>query len=387
MWEIRMKGPGGERVQRSRAVITAVGFLNRPNVPEFEGSVEFQGLSWHTARWPQGIDTRGKRVAVIGTGCTGYQMIPELALDTGHVTVFQRTPQWLFPAQGYRSPFPSQVSWLDRNFPFHTNFMRFRTSYGVWYEKMTEVDPNFADPHSCNASNKAARDACIAFLESKLKRPELLATMTPSHPIWSARPVIVDPEYGILDAIQRDNVSLVTAGIKRINRTGIEALDGHQHDVDMIVYATGFHASEYLFPMTVTGRGGRTIQAQWSDGGARAYLSCMVPEFPNLWMLYGPNTNGSLAAPGVHEMVTLYAMQCIERLILGDKRTIDVKEEAYLRHNRWIDERNRRKVWSDSRAHAYYWTKYGRSATQNPLTAPEMWRLLRQPDFADLEIR
>jgi 4-hydroxyacetophenone monooxygenase len=386
-WEIRMNGPGGERVQRSRAVITAVGFLNRPNVPELEGRAEFQGLSWHTARWPQGVDMRGKRVAVIGTGCTGYQMVPELALEAAHVTVFQRTPQWLFPAQGYRSPFPPQVSWLDRNLPFHTNFMRFRTSYAAWYEKMTEVDPNFPDPHSCNASNKGARDACIAFLGSKLSDPELVATMTPPHPIWSARPVIVDPEYGILDAIQRDNVSLVTAGIKRINRTGIEALDGRQHDVDVIVFATGFHASEYLFPMTVTGRGGRTIEAQWGDGGARAYLSCMVPEFPNLWMLYGPNTNGALAPATCHEMVTLYAMQCIERLVLDDKRTIDVKEAAYWRHNRWIDKRNRRKVWSDSRAHTYYWTKYGRSATQNPLTAPELWRLLRQPDFADLEIR
>lgn len=387
MWEIRMHGPGGERMQRSRAVITAVGFLNRPNVPEFEGSAEFQGLSWHTARWPQGADMRGKHVAVIGTGCSGYQMVPELALEAAHVTVFQRTPQWLFPAQGYRSRFPPQVSWLDRNLPFHTNFMRFRASYAAWYEKITEIDPNFSDPHACNASNKGARDACIAFLVSKLSDPKLMATMTPAHPVWSARPVIVDPEYGILDAIQRDNVSLVTAGIKRINRIGIEALDGHQHDVDVIVFATGFHASEYLFPMTVKGRGGRAIDAQWRDGGARAYLSCMVPEFPNLWMLYGPNTNGALAPAACHEMVTLYAMQCIERLILDDKRTIDVKEEAYWRHNRWVDERNRRKVWSDSRAHTYYWTKYGRSATQNPLTAPELWRLLRQPDFADLEIR
>jgi 4-hydroxyacetophenone monooxygenase len=387
MWDIRMKGPDGERVHRSNAVITAVGFLNRPNLPTFEGQAEFQGPSWHTARWPEGMDVRGKRVAVVGTGCTGYQMIPELALEAGHVTVFQRTPQWLFPAPGYRSPFPPQVNWLDRNLPFHTNFMRFRTSYGAWYEKMTEVETDFGDPYACNASNKQARDACIAFLKKKLKDPNLVAAMTPDHPVWSARPVIVDPEYSVLDAIQRDNVTLVTSGIKRINRTGIAAADGSQHDVDAIVFATGFHATEYLFPMTVTGRNGVTTNALWAKDGARAFLGCMIPGFPNLWSLYGPNTNGALAASGFHEMVMLYAMQCMERLILENKRAITVTEDAYWRYNNRLDEGNRRKVWSDPRAHNYYWTQYGRSAVQNPLTAPQMWHLLRKPDFADLDIR
>ena len=108
-------------------MITAVGFLSRPNIPKIAGAEKFTGPSWHTARWPEGFDLKGKRVAVIGTGCTGYQMIPELALEAEHVTVFQRTPQWLFPVPGYRSPFPPQVNWLDRNLPFHTNFMRART--------------------------------------------------------------------------------------------------------------------------------------------------------------------------------------------------------------------------------------------------------------------
>jgi 4-hydroxyacetophenone monooxygenase len=386
MWEVRMKGPDGERLVRSRAVITAVGFLSRPNMPELKGRAEFRGPSWHSARWPQGVDLRGKRVAVIGTGCTGYQMIPELALVAGHVTVFQRTPQWVFAVPGYRSPFPPQVRWLDRNVPFHTNFMRFRTSYGAWFPRVTEIDPNFGDPNACNADNKRSRDACIAFLECKLGDPALVAAMTPPHPVWSARPVAVDPEYSILDAIKRDNVTLVTAGIKRINRSGIEALDGRQHDVDVIIYATGFHATEYLFPMKITGREGKTIDELWADGGARAHLGCMMPGFPNLWALYGPNTNGALVAVGWHEMVALYAMQCMERLILEDKRAVEVKEDAYWRYNRRLDDGNSRKVWSDPRAHNYYWTKHGRSAVQTPFTAPEMWNALRHPDFANLEV-
>ena len=386
LWEIRMNGPEGETVHHSCAVITAVGFLNRPNLPEIEGADEFEGPSWHTARWPAAMDLSDKRVAVIGTGATGYQMVPELALQAKHVTVFQRTAQWVFPVPGYRSPFPPQVNWLDRNLPFHTNFMRGGQGTGSWFIDMTTADPEFDDPFSCSEANKRGRDACMNFLESKLDGSNLLSTMTPPHPVWSARAIMVDPEYSILDAIQRDNVSLVTDGIRRINRTGIETEDGAQHDVDVIVYATGFHATEYLFPMSITGRNGQKLEELWADGGARAYLGSMVPGFPNFWSLYGPNTNGALQVVSFHEMVTFYAMQCMERLILNGERAVDVKEDAYWRYNRHIDEQNNRKVWSDPRAKNYYWSKHGRSVVQNPLTGAEMWGLLRQPDYADLEV-
>ena len=202
MWDITVDGPEGRRTLRSNAVITAVGFLNRPNMPDIPGMERFRGPSWHTARWPDGFDPKGKRVAVIGTGCTGIQMVPELALEAGHVTVFQRTPQWLFGAPGYRSPFPSQVPWLDRNLPYHTNFMRLRIAAGfiAGFGPLAQVDPHFQDEHATSPVNKAARDNCIAFLEEKLGDPDLVAKMTPEHPVLSARPVLVDPEYSILDA-------------------------------------------------------------------------------------------------------------------------------------------------------------------------------------------
>jgi 4-hydroxyacetophenone monooxygenase len=387
-WEIRMRGPDGERVHRSRAVITSVGFLNRPNIPEIEGADSFAGKSWHSARWPDGESLAGKRVAVIGTGCSGYQMIPEIALEAAHLTVFQRTPQWLFSVPGYRSPFPPQVSWLDRNLPFHTNFMRARTANNSWFARLTTIDPDFSDPYACSPSNKAARDTCLAFLDSKIADPELRAAMVPEHPVWSARAVVVDAEYSVLDAIQRDNVTLVTDGIERIDPTGIVDAAGVYHDVDVIVYATGFHAHEYLFPMKVTGRDGQTLDQLWSDGGgARAYLGCMMPGFPNLWSIYGPNTNGGLPVATFHEMVGWYALQCIERLILGGERTMEVKSDSYWRYNELVDRRNKQMVWSDPRAHNYYWQPNGRSATMNPFTPPEMWRFLRKPDLADMEIR
>jgi 4-hydroxyacetophenone monooxygenase len=349
---------------------------------------EFTGAAWLTAHWPDGFDVTGKRFAVIGTGCSGYQLIPELALEAKHVTVFQRTPQWLLGTPGYRSPFPPQVNWLDRNLPYYSNFLRSRASVVTRsFSMLTDVDPDYdEDPNACNPDNKAMRDGCIAFLESKLRDPELVATMTPPHPVWSARPVNCDPEYSVLDAILADNTTLVTKGIRRINATGIEAADGTQHDVDVIVYATGFRATEYLFPMTVTGRGGKTLNDVWADGGARAHLGAMVPGFPNLWMLYGPNTNGAFGPATFHELVTRYALQCIERLILDGKRTVEVRAEPYQRYNQMIDERNARKVWSDPRAHNYYWSGHGRSVTQNPLAPTEMYQLVRTPRFEELDV-
>jgi 4-hydroxyacetophenone monooxygenase len=388
MWEIRLRGPDGkERTERSRAVITGVGFLNRPNLAEFPGQDEFKGQSWHTSRWPKDMDLAGKRVAVIGTGATGYQMIPELALEAHHVTVFQRTPQWLFPVDGYRSPFPPQVSWLDRNLPFHTNFMRCRSNYGAFFTALTTIDPEFDDPYSTSAKNKAARDASIEFMMSKLGDKDLVDKLTPPHPVFSARPIMVDPEYSVLDAVVRENVTLVQKEVKRINADGIVDEDGKQYDVDVIVYATGFHATEYLFPMTITGRGGKTIDELWAKDGARAYLGCMMPGFPNLWSIYGPNTNGALPVAAFHEMVNFYAMKCMEHLILEGETSVDVTEEAYWRYNNMIDDLNRKKVWSDQRAQNYYWTQHNRSAVMNPLTGPIMWRYLSEPDWKDLEVR
>lgn len=388
-WTVSVDGPDGARQLRARAVITAVGFLNRPKLPDIEGMDDFRGLAFHSARWPADLEVKGTRFAVIGTGASGYQLIPELALDAEHVVILQRTPQWLSPTPGYRTPYPPQVNWLDRNLPFYSNFMRFRAAVSIRFlSDFSEIDPNFDDPDACSAGNKVMRDNCLAFLERKLgDRPDLVQKMTPPHPYLSARPLSVDSEYSVLDVLQSDNVTLVTDGIRRITETGIETVNGEHFDVDVIVYATGFHATDYLFPMTIVGRDGVTIEQTWAEDGARAFVGCMVPGFPNLWMVYGPNTNGGLHPASFHEVVARYALECIQHLIVDDRRAIEITDDAYWRYNHLLDERNARKVWSDPRAHNYYWTEFGRSAVMCPFYPWEIWHFLRHPDLADLEIR
>jgi 4-hydroxyacetophenone monooxygenase len=155
----------------------------------------------------------------------------------------------------------------------------------------------------------------------------------------------------------------------------------------VIVYATGFRPHSYLFPMTVTGREGLTVDELWAHEGARAYIGCMIPGFPNLWCIYGPNTNGGLLPADFHELVTRYALQCIERLILDGEKAVEVTGEAYRRYNRLVDETNAQMVWSDPRGHSYFTSEYGRSITQLAIAGTELWQLLRHPDFDDLTIR
>src|SRR5262249_25561125 len=157
------------------------------------------------------------------------------------------------------------------------NFVRARACTLDGLADVAAIDPAFDDPHATCALNKRARDASVKFLQRKLGDPALVAAMTPPHPVWSARAVVVDPDYCILDALLRDNVTLVTSGIEHIEPRGVVANGGALHEADVIVYATGFHATEYLYPMTITGRGGRTVEDLWAQDGARAYLGCMMP--------------------------------------------------------------------------------------------------------------
>ncbi|MEW5810444.1 MAG: NAD(P)/FAD-dependent oxidoreductase [Actinomycetota bacterium] len=388
-WKIDVTGPDGERTIESNAVITAVGFLCQPNLPKIPGMADFKGQSWHSSRWPEDVKPDGKRIAVIGTGSTGYQMVPELALTAEHVVVFQKEASWVFGIPGYRAPYPPQVKWLERNLPFHKNFSRLRgVDVTAGWDITTDRDPDYSgDPKAVSDFNKQMRDNAIEFLQEKLPDDDLRAKMTPDYPVWSHRPVLVDTEYNVLVALNRDNVTLVTDAIAEVNETGIKTVDGAQHDVDIIVYATGFRANDYLYPMKVTGRE-TTLEQTWRETGTCAYRFCMVHGFPNLFMLHGPNTIGGITPGPWVELVTQYALMCIDRLITTDKKSVDVSEDAYRSYMAQVYERQRTKAWSDPRADSYYQGQGGSpSAVMSPYPPETIFRLLRYPEFDDLEVR
>jgi 4-hydroxyacetophenone monooxygenase len=392
-WVVIAKGPDGERVWRPNAVVTAVGMLSRPSIPPFEGMRDFAGPSFHTARWPEDLDLSDKRVAVIGTGCSGAQVVPELVRLAGHVVVFQRTPEWLIPQDGYLSPYPPQVGWLDRNLPYYTNFLRFRTNWVTGPDlqsPLREIDPSFDDPDAPGAAFKRVRDNLIAFIETKFaSRPELIEKMIPPHPPYAQRPVVVDRSYCYYDALVRDDVTLVTDAIERITPDGIRTVDGSEHLVDVIVFATGFKANEFLWPMEVRGRDGRAVEEFWATDGPRAYIGVMLPGVPNFFMMYGPNTNPyeGLGVVNHEEMAMRYALDCLQHLIMNAKQSIEVTEEAYWRYNSELDEREKGKIYHDPRTKSYYRNEHGRSATNCAFNGAEMWHRLRRLQFDDLITR
>jgi 4-hydroxyacetophenone monooxygenase len=392
-WEVRAKGPEGGRVWRPNVVVSAVGMLSRPSIPAIAGAEDFEGLAFHSSWWPEDLGLGDKRVGVIGTGCSGVQLVPVVAREAEHVVVFQRTPQWLFDHPGYLAPYPPEVNWLDRNVPLYSNFMRFRAHWlasPYLSEPKRVIDPDFADPHACSAVNKRLREERLAFLERKLgRRPDLLEKMIPPHPPYATRPVQVDSGDCYYDALLRDDVTLETDGIERIARRGIRTVAGTEHTLDVIVYATGFRANECLWPMEVRGRGGRTIEALWAKDGPRAYLGTMAPGFPNLFMVYGPNMNpyGGLGIVNFEEMTTRWILACIARLVVEGRRSLAVTTAAYRRWNDELDAREERKIYRHPLARSYYVNEHGRSATNCPFTGIEMWHRMRRPDSADLDER
>ena len=385
LWDIEARGPHGEREWRANAVISAVGFLSRPQMPELEGLAEFQGLAFHTARWPADLCLDGKRIAVVGSGCSGYQLAPVVAKLAEHTYLFQRTPNWCFNIKGYLDAYPAQVGWLDRNLPFHANFSRFRLSFNSGPENLGpvfRVDPEFDDPHAVSAVNKRIRDERLEFMKRKfVDRPDLLQKMVPVGPPMSARPVLVDEDDSIYDAMLRHDFTLISGGVERLTRDGIVASDGSEHPVDIVAFATGFRSNEYLWPMEIRGRDGRRLEELWSKDGARAYLGTMVPGFPNFFMVYGPNTNpfGGLSVVDLEELVTRFALECIRGLIEQDRRAVDVTEDAYWRYNDELDAWEATKPYKDPRVKNYYTNEFGRSATNSPIDVRKMWNWLRSP--------
>ncbi|MTD53033.1 flavin-containing monooxygenase [Amycolatopsis pithecellobii] len=389
-WEITALQGGVQRVWRANAVITAVGFLSRPNIPSVPGLDEFTGELFHTARWPSGLDLTGKSVAVVGSGCTGYQLVPELAKQTGHVYHFQRTPNWVFDVPGYLAPYPPQVNWLDRNFPYLVNFIRFQQSWSRRPDATraaNEIDPAFEDPTALSAANKVVLEQRLAFMRSKFAdRPDLMAKMLPVAAPLSARPVLVDRDYSIYDALlDEDKVTLVTGGMQKVTAKGITAEDGTEYEVDAIALATGYRANDYLWPMRVQGRDGATPQELWAKDGARAYLGCLLPGFPNLFVLYGPNTNANVGFAAIHleELVTRFAVSCIAGVIAEEKDTVDVTMDAYWRYNDELDRNMVSKVYLDPRANSYFTNEFRRSATNGAIDPRILWRWLRDPRSTD----
>jgi 4-hydroxyacetophenone monooxygenase len=392
-WRVEVVGPDGTAdVIEARFVISAVGSLNLPHVPEIPGMETFAGPSFHSARWPDGLDLSGKRLALIGAGASGFQVVPAVAERVAQLTIFQRTAQWIFPNPLYYATVPPGDRWAIRHLPFYGRWFRFLMTYPGMASGTApfRIDPTYDDPEgrAISASSAERRVMLTAWMEAHLEgRPDLVEKVVPPYPTSGKRMLQDDGTY--LRTLRQPNVELVRIGIERITPEGVVTVDGTLHPADVICYATGFRHNEFLAPMEIKGRNGITLRDRWGDEPT-AYLGITVPGFPNLFCVYGPGTNlAHSASLFFHsEFQVHYAMDCIHRVLAAGASSIevrpDVHDEYAERHQREISQL----VWAHPAIrHSHYKNKAGKVFTLSPWPLDQYWQWTREADPADYVVR
>jgi 4-hydroxyacetophenone monooxygenase len=391
-WRVRIRSAdGSEETLAARAVISAVGQLNRPHLPDIAGRDAFAGPSFHSARWDHDVDLDGKRVALVGAGASGFQIAPAIADRVEHLTVFQRTAQWMFPNPNYHERVGPGVQWALRHLPFYGRWYRFLIFWPACDGGLAaaRVDPSYPDQQrAVSETNEITRQIFTEWITSQVgDDPDLLAKVVPDYPATGKRTLQDNGSW--LRTLTRDDVDLVREGIDHIETDAIVTESGERHEVDVIAYATGFHANRFLWPMEVVGRDGVVLADEWGDE-PKAYLGITVPGFPNLFCMYGPGTNlahgGSLIFHSECQM--RYIIGCIDLLLRTGSAAIEPKVEVheayYERTQRELDGL----VWAQpSIRHSWFKNPQGRIHVLSPWRLVDYWDWTKAPDPDDFTLR
>ncbi|MCA0144142.1 NAD(P)/FAD-dependent oxidoreductase [Blastococcus sp. LR1] len=367
-WRLTLAG-GAEH--EADVLITATGQLSRPSRPDVPGLDSFEGTLFHSAQWNHEHDLTGEKVAVLGTGASAIQFVPAIAPRTGSLAVFQRSAPWVFPKndRAYRTRAKAAFARVpgllraSRAVTYVTNELR---SLGI------NTDDRLLATH---------RAVYRKHLAASVADPVLRAKLTPTDPIGCKRILLSNDWYA---ALQLPQVEVVTDRITEVRPHSIVTADGAEREVDTIVLGTGFTATDFLAPMRITGRGGRDLHEQWADG-ASAYLGTVVPGFPNLFVLYGPNTNlGHNSIIFMLEAQVRWVVQAVQHLRQGSARWLDVRRDVAEAFDGWIQRRVRGTVFAGG-CRSWYLTESGRNTQNWPastLTFRRRLHRLRPEDFA-----
>ena len=354
-------------------VVSATGILHHPAYPDIQGLDRFQGKMWHTARWNHDVDLAGKRVGIIGTGSTAAQVIGEIAKSTGHLTVFQRTPQWI-------------VSVPDKDYS-EQDKAKLRGKQG----KMVALSKRYAftmrNTFTKGVSGGKLQHALLSWaakrnLRKSVRDPELRARLTPDYAVGCKRLIINSTFY---EAVQRDNVSLETTGISRISEKGIVTADGVEHELDVLILATGFSPFNFMRPMDLKGRNGLDINEAWANK-IQAYRSVSIPGFPNFFLMLGPHSPiGNYSVIAMSEVQTAYILKLIEHWKQGTLETVEATEEAKVRFNNYLRKGMGNTAWVGG-CQSWYLDGDGDPALW-PYTWQQWEKELQEPELDDFHRR
>ena len=389
-WTAIIESNGTTRTEEFPVVITAVGQLNRPNLAPARGIENFTGSWFHSAHWDHSVDLAGKRVAVIGTGASAMQFMRTVAATAGDVTIYQRSPQWIRPSPDYHRTVSTDTMWLLENVPFYAQWYRFGLfwRFGDGLLNTLRRDPEWPHPErSMNRHNDRHRQQMTEFVETSLEgRPDLLEKCLPTYPPYGKR-ILIDNDW--YPTLRRDNVHLVAEGVDHVTPTGIVDSSGAAAEFDVIILATGFQAGNLLSPIDIRGRSGTALRDVWGTDNPTAYLGITVPDYPNMFMLVGPNTfvahGGSIIFQAECEM--RYITDCLVTMLEKQISSVEVKTDIHDEYNERVDAEHNELVWAHAGLNSWYRNSQGRVFSPMPWRFVDYWQMTHDFDESEYVVR
>jgi cation diffusion facilitator CzcD-associated flavoprotein CzcO len=334
------------------AIVVATGQLNQPSVPAIDGVQDFAGHAFHSARWDHAYDLRGKRVAVIGTGASAVQFVPEISDEVAQLTVFQRTGNWFLARRNRVWP-----AWYRAAIEHVPGVAAYRRWFWMHYGELLTA----AIRHP-RGWGRVLATMSTAFMRSQLRDPEVRRKAWPDYTFGCKRVLF---SSAFLPALQLPNVELVTDSVARFTPAGIVTADGAERDFDCVIWATGFHTDHFMLPMEITGTGGTALREAWSMAGPQAHNGVVVPGFPSLFLMYGPNTNTSGGSIIFFEETQAgYIRQALEEVRRRGAAAIDVRAEVAAASDRALQSRFAGTAWTQ--CDSWYRDESGRIITNWP---------------------
>lgn len=387
-WLVTLRLPDGTSQQtEANVVISAAGIFNPPVFPNIDGLDEWKGEKWHTARWPKDADLAGKRVAIIGNGASCMQIAPEIQDEVESLTIFQKSVHWAAPFEQFRKEVPDPIRTLLREVPLYRNWYRVRLgwTFNDRIHSALQKDPDWEHPErSLNAQNDAHRAYFTQYVVDELgdKAPELLERVLPTYPPFGKRMLMDNGWYRML---RNPKVTLVDNHVDRIEHDRLRTEEGTEYEADVLLLATGFDVLNFITTYDAVGRSGASLTDQWEQDNAKAYLGTVVPDFPNLFTLYGPNLQpghgGSLIF--VVEMQVRYIMDMIQKMLQDNIGAVEIRKEVHDAYNDKVDLAHEQMVWAHPGMTSYYRNERGRIVVNSPWRNVDFYQMTREANLEE----
>ena len=372
-WKVASIRNGKNNLETINIVISCVGQLNQPKIPDIEGIDKFEGNLFHSSQWPEADVITGKKVAVVGTGASAFQIVPSIAKSCKELTIFQRSPPWMFPNPKYHDEVDEEKKWLLENLPFYSRWYRFLLFYPGSDQLLASlfVDPSWKDRNdSINQQNDEMRELFTAAMISQISDQSLVEKVIPKYPAFGKR--MLQDNGAWLKALHLPNVSLLAEGVDCINSKGIVS-SKKEHDFDTLIFATGFKSQDFFDPINIDGGSG-SFRSIYKDT-PQSYLGITFSTMPNFFAMYGPGTNLAHAGSIIFnsECQINYICLAIDYMLTNDHKVIKVKPEVEKRYQDRFDERHKRMVWQHANVSSWYQNSQGKVVTTSPWRLVEYW--------------